>query len=239
MFGFLKRKYKLVGTGLLSGMTDVHSHVLPGVDDGSPDMRTSLELLAYMESLGFSRVWLTPHVMEDFRNTNDLLRERFAKLKAEYKGGIELRLASEYMMDSGFENRLHTEVLPLGSGNLLVETSYMYPPDRLHDILLDVWQTGYQPVIAHPERYAYMQEADYWLLKERGYHFQLNLMSLSGYYGPRPKFVGESLLRQGMYEYVGSDLHHLERYQPMLNALRLTRKQLDALEVLIANNAHI
>lgn len=239
MFFSFKSKYKLVKSGLLNGMTDVHSHVLPGVDDGSPNIDTSLELLQYMEQLGFSKVWLTPHVMEDFRNTNDHLRHRFEDLKKAYNGRLELHLSSEYMMDAGFTPRLHDEVLPIGDGRLLVETSYMYPPPGLDDILLDVWSTGYQPIIAHPERYNYMEEADYSRLKGRGYKFQLNLMSLSGYYGPRPKVVSEKLLQLGWYDFVGTDLHHLERYQPMLDRLKLTHKQLDALEILINNNAQI
>ena len=117
--------------------------------------------------------------------------------------------------------------------------SYMYPPPGLPDILMKVWNAGYQPVIAHPERYLYMEEKDYLLLKEKGYSFQLNLMSLSGYYGPHPKVVSEKLLKQKMYDFVGTDLHHLERYRPMLDQLRLTRRQLEALEGLIANNARI
>lgn len=104
---------------------------------------------------------------------------------------------------------------------------------------MKVWNAGYQPVIAHPERYLYMGEKDYLQLKEKGYGFQLNLMSLSGYYGPHPKVVSEKLLKQRMYDFVGTDLHHLERYRPMLDQLRLTRKQLEALEGLIANNARI
>lgn len=103
----------------------------------------------------------------------------------------------------------------------------------------EIWNAGYQPVIAHPERYLYMEEKDYLLLKEKGYSFQLNLMSLSGYYGPHPKVVSEKLLKQKMYDFVGTDLHHLERYRPMLDQLRLTRRQLEALEGLIANNARI
>lgn len=143
------------------------------------------------------------------------------------------------MMDATFTNKLDGEVLPLGSSHLLVETSYMYPPPGLPDILMKIWNAGYQPVIAHPERYLYMEEKDYLLLKEKGYSFQLNLMSLSGYYGPHPKVVSEKLLKQKMYDFVGTDLHHLERYRPMLDQLRLTRRQLEALEGLIANNARI
>lgn len=239
MFGLFKTKHNLIDSGLVKGMTDVHSHILPGVDDGSPDMTTSLELLRYMERLGFRKVWLTPHIMEDYRTSNERLQQRFGELKAAYTGSLELGLASEYMMDAAFTDRLKGKVLPIGVKYLLVETSYMYPPSGLHDILMEVWNAGFHPVIAHPERYLYMDEADYRVLKEKGYHFQLNLMSLSGYYGKRPKQVSEKLLQQGMYDLVGSDLHHLERYQPMLDALKLTHKQLDWLGVLLENNSQL
>lgn len=177
--------------------------------------------------------------MEDYPTLNKKLQQQFDVLKTAYSGPLDLWLSSEYMMDAAFTNKLDGEVLPLGSSHLLVETSYMYPPPGLLDILMKVWNAGYQPVIAHPERYLYMGEKDYLQLKEKGYSFQLNLMSLSGYYGPHPKVVSEKLLKQRMYDFVGTDLHHLERYRPMLDQLRLTRKQLEALEGLIANNARI
>ncbi len=237
MFGFFgKKKHRLIDSGLLHGITDIHSHILPGVDDGSPDTATSLQLLAFMEELGFRHVWLTPHVMEDFPNCNDRLQAIFSQLCADYKGPIRLSLASEYMLDAGFPARIPHQVLPLGKNHLLVETSYMYGPSGLYSILLDVYNHGYRPVIAHPERYMYMDADDYELLKSKGYQFQLNLLSLSGYYGSRPREVSEKLLSQGCYDFVGSDLHHLHRYQPMLQSLKLTQEQLDQLEQLLHNN---
>lgn len=239
MFGIFKSKYKLVESGILKGMTDIHSHVLPGVDDGSPDIETSLSLLRYMESLGLREVWLTPHIMEDYPSLNQKLQQRFEALRAAYSGPLSLSLSSEYMMDAAFTGKLKGELLPLGKNHLLVETSYMSPPVGLQEILMQVWNAGYLPVIAHPERYLYMDEKDYGQLKERGYSFQLNLMSLSGYYGKRPQAVSEDLLKKGWYDYVGSDLHHLHRYAPMLESLKLKREQIDALGVLLENNSTI
>lgn len=136
MFGIFKSKYNLINSGLMKGMTDVHSHVLPGVDDGSPDINASLSLLRYMESIGLRKVWLTPHIMEDYPTPNKKLRQQLDVLKAAYSGPLDLRLSSEYMMDATFTNKLDGEVLPLGSSHLLVETSYMYPPPGLPDILM-------------------------------------------------------------------------------------------------------
>lgn len=236
---FFKSRHNLLKSGILKGKTDIHAHILPGVDDGSPDAGTSLELLDFLEEVGYTTVWLTPHVMFDLFNSAAKLQQRFEEFRPLYKGSLQLFLASEYMMDQEFHTRLTTDPLPLGKNHLLVETSYMSPPVGLSDILLSVWNAGFHPMIAHPERYMYMELDDYEELKSNGYEFQLNLLSLSGYYGSRPKIVAEDLLQRGMYDFVGSDLHHLYHYQSMLEHMKLTTKQLDAVEQLLENNAHI
>lgn len=236
---FFKRKHALIDSGILRGKTDIHCHLLPGVDDGSPDEAHTLQLLQFMEQLGYRELWFTPHVMLNLGNTAEKLKQVYSDFLPHYQGSLQLHLASEYMMDEGFNERLYTDPLRLGKNHLLVETSYMSPPAGLEDILLSVWHAGFQALIAHPERYMYMEEDDYWRLKDKGYQFQLNLMSLSGYYGGRPKFVAEQLLEDDFYDYVGSDLHHLDRYQPMLERLRLPTKYLDRLEQLLENNGTI
>lgn len=240
MFFSFKKKYSLVQSGILKGMTDIHSHILPGVDDGSPDKATSFELLQFLEELGITSVWFTPHVMSDMKqNTKSYLTERFEMFRTSYKGPIKLHQAGEYMMDAQFTAKLPDEVLPLGKSHLLVETSYMLPPVGMKNILAAV-RKNYFPVIAHPERYTYMTMDDYRnLYRTDGYNLQLNLMSLSGYYSPGARHAAETLLAAGMYTYVGTDLHHLERYAPMLQNMKLTSAQLDALSVLIANNEQI
>ena len=240
MFFSFKKKHSLVQSGILKGMTDIHSHILPGVDDGSPDKATSLELLQFLEELGITSVWFTPHVMSDMKqNTKSYLTEHFEVFRTSYKGPIQLHQAGEYMMDAQFTTQLPAEVLPLGENHLLVETSYMLPPVGMKDILAAV-RKNYFPVIAHPERYTYMTMDDYRnLYRTDGYNLQLNLMSLSGYYNPGARHAAEALLAAGMYTYVGTDLHHLERYAPMLQSMKLTSVQLDALSILIANNAQI
>ncbi len=237
MFHF---KHRIIKSGILQGKTDIHCHVLPGVDDGSPDMPHSLDLLDYMEQdLGFSDVWLTPHVMQGNGNTAERIKKPFTQLVSQYEGKMQLHLASEYMMDGGFIERLNTDALPVGNKHLLVETSYMSGPNDLYDILLKVWNSGYKPLIAHPERYMYMSEDDYHNLKGLGYEFQLNLLSLSGYYGVRPRLVSESLLEEGLYDNVGTDIHHLDRFEDYLWKLKLTRRQLDHIEQLFANNEEL
>jgi len=240
MFWFGKKKHYLIDSGILDGKTDIHCHILPGVDDGSPNERSSLELLDYMENdLGFGTLWFTPHVMTDLGNSVEKLRARFNEFLPKYKGDMDIHLSSEYMIDSNFESYFERGIMPLGKEHLLVETSYFHSPNHFEEILLHIWQSGLCPLIAHPERYMYMEMNDYHALKGKGYHFQLNIMSLTGYYGARPKLYAEKLLAEKFYDYVGSDLHHLERYQSMLENLKLETKQLDLIEELLENNAHV
>lgn len=198
---------------MFEGMTDWHSHILPGVDDGIKTMEDSLEVLRTFDALGVKRVWLTPHIMEDYPNETSALRERFEQLKGAWTGNVELRLASENMLDSLFEERLaNNDFLPFGDdGNhLLVETSYYTPPMGMEDILQRISSAGYFPVLAHPERYRYMENDDYRKLKDMGVLFQLNFVSFVGGYGETARKKAEWLLKNGMTDIIGSDLHRLD-----------------------------
>ena len=200
----------LAKSGLLEGFTDWHSHILPGVDDGIRTMDESLSTLEAFEAQGVRKVWLTPHVMEDSPNTTARLRERFADLKEAYKGNIELALASENMLDSLFEERLRDkDFLPIGSEgeHLLIETSYVNPPYGMESMIDGIFTAGYVPVLAHPERYRYMDESDYRKWKERGVLFQCNYVSLIGGYGETARKKLEWMLKEGMINLTGSDVH--------------------------------
>ncbi|MDE7413573.1 MAG: capsular biosynthesis protein [Muribaculaceae bacterium] len=204
---------KIEKSGLLNGFTDWHCHILPGVDDGVRTMDKSLSILDRYEELGVKKVWLTPHIMEDYPNTPESLRARFEELKQNYKGNIELRLAAENMLDSLFEERLEkNEFLPIGEEqrHLLVETSYMNPPYGMDEMMRRAMSMGYTLVLAHPERYRYMDEDDYRDLKAKGIVFQTNLVSLVGGYGETARKKAEWMLKEGMTDLLGSDLHRLE-----------------------------
>lgn len=206
------RTDSLRDSGMFRGFTDWHSHILPGVDDGVKDMKTSLEILSTYQDLGIKKIWLTPHVMEDCPNTPDRLRARFEELRSAWDGDLEIALAAENMLDSLFEQRLaDNDLLPIGDSgtHLLVETSYFTPPMGMDDMLDGVMRKGYFPVLAHPERYQYMGPRDYSDLKARGVLFQLNYISLVGGYGEVAKQKAERLLEQGMYDLAGSDVHRL------------------------------
>lgn len=217
--GLFDRSIKVSASGLFNGRTDWHCHILPGVDDGFKRMDDSLAALVLYEQAGIKEVWLTPHIMEDIPNRTSALRERFVDLTLAYTGPIRLHLASENMMDALFEQRLLAgDLLPLKDKRLLVETSYFSPPIGMDDILTDIKSRGYFPVLAHPERYMYMDSRRYAALKTMGIEFQLNITALTGAYGPEVKSKAEHLLSAGMYNYCGTDLHRLSSFEHLLDA---------------------
>lgn len=224
-------KYTIISQ--LKNFTDHHSHILYGVDDGVKTLEVSLKVLQRYEEIGIAEVWCTPHIMEDVPNTTEALHARFAELKAAYNGPIRLHLAAEYMMDQLFEERLEkNDLLPLGEeGNhLLVETSYFTPPMGLHDILKRIKSLGYFPILAHPERYVYMDKEDYRTLKEKEILFQLNLSSLAGAYGPEAEKKARWLLKKGFYNYAGSDLHSLRNME--FWEKRIPKRYAEAIKIL-------
>ena len=199
-------------SSLLTNFTDHHSHILPGVDDGVKKMEVSLKILERYEQLGIAEVWCTPHIMEDIPNTTAGLQARFAELCEAYQGPIKLNLAAEYMMDALFEERLEQgDLLKLGHENnqVLVETSYFTPPMDMDKILRRIKQKGLYPVLAHPERYVYMNKERYTALKDDGIVFQLNLSSLAGAYGSEAKDKALWILKKNYYNLIGSDLHSM------------------------------
>ena len=200
----------LRGEAIFRGFTDWHCHILPGVDDGVQTMDESLRILARYEAMGVRTVWLTPHIMEDIPNTTEHLRARFAELKKAYEGRIELHLAAENMLDNLFEERLEkNDLLPITAkqDHLLVETSYFNPPMDLDGMLEKIKEKGYQPILAHPERYVYMDMRDYERLHAKGVKFQMNLFSQTGRYGRDVIKKMRALQNKHWYTYVGTDLH--------------------------------
>lgn len=202
--------------GIMQGFTDWHCHILPGVDDGVQSMAETLDILSRYEDLGVETVWLTPHIMEDIPNTPARLRERFDELKAAYDGPVDLHLAAENMIDNLFEERLDkNELLTIGESgtHLLVETSYFNPPMDLYGTLERIKSKGYFPVLAHPERYAYMTFKDYDRLRDMDVRLQLNMFSLTGDYGKSAYEKACKLLEKGYYCICATDLHRIVRLE--------------------------
>lgn len=227
------KSVSIAQSGILQGMTDWHSHILPGVDDGVQTMEESLQILSFYEELGIREVWLTPHIMEDVPNRTNDLKTRFAELKAAYRGTVILHLAAENMLDNLFEKRLEkNDLLPLGEDgtHLLVETSYFNPPMGLNNILLRIKAKGYIPVLAHPERYVYMDRNDYQQLKEMNVKLQLNLPSLVGAYGQEVRSKAEWLLKNDYYSLCGSDAHRFSFWRETVVRKKLAEKALCLLQ---------
>lgn len=224
-----RQKQTLAESGILRGMTDYHSHLLPGVDDGVQAVEESLEILRQYEHLGIREVWFTPHIMEDIPNTTAGLRNRFELFQKCYTGNIRLHLAAEYMLDNLFKERLaHRDLLPIGEeGNhLLVETSYFNPPMDLYGMMGKIKSAGFIPVLAHPERYTYMGEKEYHRLKEAGVMFQSNLPSLVGGYGNPVKKKVEELYSKAMINLYGTDTHTLSSFNRILSFRTLLIKNI-------------
>jgi len=225
--GLFNFKKSIEESGILQGLTDWHSHILPGVDDGIKTMEDSIETLRRLEETGITELWLTPHIMEDIPNSTNDLKKRFEELKRRYTGAVTLHLASENMLDPLFESRLSKgDLLPLGvdGDRLLVETSYFSAPINMYDLLDKIKISGLNPVLAHPERYIYMNERDYRKLKEMGVEFQVNFISFAGGYGKEARDKADWLLEQGFLDYSGSDLHSLRSHNHFITRNALSGK---------------
>lgn len=235
---FRKRSTTVRDSGLFNGFCDWHSHILPGVDDGVKTMEESLEILRLYEQLGVDTVWLTPHIMEDIPNNSEKLCGVLDELELAYGGPIKLNLAAEYMLDSLFDERLGIDnILTTGfDGNsVLVETSRVNPPMAFEEMLSEIKSKGYYPILAHPERYRYMEMSDYRKLKKQGVKFQLNLPSLAGFYSPQTTQKAEKLLDAGFYEYVGCDVHRISMVEKMLE-IKISDKILKKIINIIKSN---
>jgi Capsular polysaccharide biosynthesis protein len=206
-----KKHFTTKNTQLFLDRTDWHSHILPKVDDGAQTLEESLTMLLCMQKSGIKNVWATPHIMEDVPNTTAFLKERFEELKAAYKGPITLNLGAEYMLDNLFKERFkNNDLLPLvrdGRKCLLIETSYVAPPENFLETIDEIRDKGYHPVLAHPERYLYMGNKEYKKLVRRGVSFQINVPSLAGYYGSFIRKKAVILLYDGYYDFWGTDAH--------------------------------
>ena len=207
---------------------DMHSHLLPGLDDGAETLEHSLDLLRALRDLGFRKLVMTPHIMGDFyKNTPESIRAALGQLReaavAADLGDVVLECAAEYYLDEFLGRKLAdgTEMLTFGGERryLLFETSYMNEPLTLYETVFELKAQGYAPVLAHPERYTYLygRFADLEKLRhDHGVLLQVNLNSLAGYYSPAAKRVAEQLIDTGLVDFVGTDTHHLRHTETLL-----------------------
>ena len=194
----------------------MHSHLLPGIDDGSPDMSASLQLIRGLKELGYKKIITTPHVLwEIYPNTRETIVNKQQEVQKEIEAAgidIEFKAAAEYFIDDHFADQLKNKVplLTISANMVLVEFSMVNMPMDLQEVLFEMQLQNYQPVLAHPERYSFLvrKKEVFDELKNAGCLFQLNLLSLSGHYGEGIQQIAESLLKKGYYDYAGTDLHH-------------------------------
>ncbi len=243
MFSFFSKKQKATLASLIpSGFVDIHSHLLPGIDDGAKDPDDSLTLINTLKGYGFSQFITTPHVLTGvWNNTRDgiLATEEKHKAFLQQQGVNEpFKAAAEYLIDDVFLKRIKQEpLLTLKDSYVLVEMSYLNAPMQLYEALYEMQLEGYQPILAHPERYLFYhhKQEEYQKLKRVGCKFQVNLLSVTGYYGKHVCDIAQKLLDEGMIDFVGSDTHHERHTAAFLNPVLLkdTAPLLKAME----NNA--
>lgn len=226
MISFFRKNNNTVDTVEIL-QTDIHSHIIPGIDDGSKSMGESIALLKEFEKLGYKKLITTPHIMDKaYNNSKESILLHLEELKSECKKEnikITIEAAAEYYVDEGFLKLLEKgELLAIDDEYILFETSYTNRPVDLESVIYNIKMAGYKPLFAHPERYKYIKnpEKEFSELKEQGALFQVNLNSFAGYYGKRAKKNAEYLNESSMINFLGSDVHsmsHIDSLKGILN----------------------
>ena len=225
-----------------NSFVDIHSHLLPGIDDGAKDIDTSIALILKMASYGIKNFITTPHVLGSvYPNSTAVIKEKLAVVQKELEKreikGISIHAAAEYMLDEEFSALLEQkDILVLKDNYILVEMSYFSAPINLYEVLFKIQLKGYKPVLAHPERYNFYHSdfKSYYKLKQAGCLFQLNLLSLTDQYGKGVQKISEKLLKENLYDFVGTDTHH-QNHLALLPKIG-TKKTLDKITHLLDNN---
>lgn len=224
MFSFFKRKDKASsGSDYFPIKTDMHSHILPGIDDGSPDLKTSIELIKGLLALGVNKSIATPHIIGDmFRNNPETIGNALDALKKELvrqKINFDVSAAAEYMLDSYFYELLNkgNPLLTIRDKMILTEFSYASRPDDPGKLSFAIITAGYTPILAHPERYPYYYGNLKMIhhLADLGFLLQVNLLSLTGYYGKEAAKVSQYIIKNDLASFVGTDLHHDRHMQAL------------------------
>lgn len=236
LFNIFNKKPKRLTTPVdLSVLNaDIHSHFIPGIDDGAQSMEDSIQMISELHNLGYKKIITSPHTMSDYyRNTSEIILTGKENVKAELKKaeiGVEFDAVSEYYLDYDFEKKLDAgPLLTFGNKYLLFEISYMNPPDNLFHVIFKMQLLGYKPVLAHPERYNFWHREfeKYESFIDKGVLLQMNINSLSGYYSLSTKKIAEQMIDKNMISFVGTDCHHMGHinlikqvvYEPYLEKL--------------------
>ena len=194
------------------GFVDIHSHILPGIDDGAQNIQESMFLISEMKKIGFRSIFGTPHTYRGvYNNTRKTIDESFKKIQ-NIKNDIKLSYASEYMLDESIMQQIENKSLLTFDGkHVLVEMSYSGSTLNLHDIIFHLRVNDYIPILAHPERYLFLHDnfRQYFKLKKHGCKFQLNLLSATNYYGKKVCKIVDKLYKNNLIDFTGSDIHNI------------------------------
>ena len=213
---------------------DLHSHLIPGIDDGSKSLEDSISLIKELKSLGFNKIITTPHIMSDYyRNTPDIIlsgrdkvREELARLNID----MPFDAAAEYYYDEYFVDILKSnKVITINNEYLLFELSYLTKPTGVREIIFEIQLKGYKPLLAHPERYPFYSLKEYMELKEAGCLFQMNILSPTGHYGSNAVHNAELLIENQMIDFIATDLHHMQHIRLIRKNAMHNEKLLDLL----------
>jgi protein-tyrosine phosphatase len=219
---------------------DMHSHLLFGIDDGSRNIEETIFFIEALKKLGYSTFIMTPHILSDlYPNSKGTIQPVFNQVKSNFPE-TNLQYAAEYMIDSDFDMAVETaDLLTFHNNYVLVEMSYLGESKNFRDIIFKLRVKGFQPVLAHPERYGYWHRnyKKYEEAKDLGCMLQLNILSVIGYYGPAVRDTAFKLLSDHFYDFAGTDLHH----EKHLNAMKdmCTSKILHQLSLYNFKNAEL
>ena len=240
MLSFFKSKPTLASL-IPNNYVDIHSHVLPGIDDGAKNLKDSQFLMESMIGFGFKKCITSPHSMANvYNNTIESITSAKKSVENELSDlaqKLDLKAASEYFIDENFiENFKSNPLLTIKDNYVLVEMSFLNPPIQLHEYLFELQLAGYQPILAHPERYTFYHSnfKEFEKLKKMGLKFQMNLLASVGYYGPDVANASDKLLKSGFIDFVGSDIHHKQHIDSF--ARKVVLKETKAFEIAIENN---
>lgn len=217
LFGGKKHPRQLPGDFINPIKVDLHSHYLPGIDDGCSTMEESIAILTKLQEKGYRKAITTPHVMGDYyKNTPAIIQTKLDEVRNEMKKAgliIELEAAAEYYVDEWLDEKIRkSEVLSFGDRYVLIETGFMSPPPNLLGTIFTLKTEGYKPVLAHPERYQYFEPGKdiYDQIINSGVLLQMNLLSIIGYYSPQVKKIAEHLVQHKLVSFIGGDTHNMK-----------------------------
>ncbi len=221
IFSIFKKKEKFPPFDFSTLVCDIHSHLIPGIDDGSKSLEDSIQMLQTFESMGYKKVITTPHIMSDYyKNTPEIILSGLDNVReAIHRQGLSITIeaAAEYYLDEFFLEKIKQKnILSFGDNYVLFELPFVSEPQMLAEVIFELQMAGYKPVLAHPERYAYwfgnldekIQE-----LKDKGTLLQLNMLSLTGHYSPEVRKIAERIIFNHSVDFVGSDCHKIEHLE--------------------------